>query len=498
MIDANAGRRLPSWILWAFAVLPLIGFWTTGLFDLDEGFYAAVVREMLNRGDFITPHYNGSPWFEKPILLYWLAAPTVALFGEMVGPRLPSVLCSLAVYAAVWNFGRRYLGELAGDIALLLVAGSLLFGVVGRLMMTDLPLVLFESLAFLCFWRSLTDGAKWRWIAAVCLGLSVLAKGPVGCAFFVLIAGITYWREPELRPGFRGGWLVGTMLFIAVVATWYVPAYLASGDVFVQKFLIEQNVGRFTGGDKAHTMHGIGAWIYYIPFLVLGSLPWVFSLFKAWPRGRAPEDAFLRFCARWAWVIFLFFSISAAKLPHYILPVIPPLALIVGAHAARVWHRRGHAELDWRVARVPFVSIVAVALITNLGTAWYYQGAPWAGKHLAAPHSEIHALTRFAVSKGQPIAVFQMPRRQVDRGTGGTKLQETSHPSVVFYAGKPVLSAETVDELTSIRDEKLVLTRTGRMNPSILQSIGEAGFSAEKVPTEFTAEFYEVWQLKPL
>ena len=94
--------------LWALtlllAALPLLGWWLYGLFDLDEGFYASVTGEMLRRGDWITPYFNGEPWFEKPILLYWFAAPSVALFGEAIGPRLPSIFASLGLYALVGIF----------------------------------------------------------------------------------------------------------------------------------------------------------------------------------------------------------------------------------------------------------------------------------------------------------------------------------------------------------------------------------------------------------
>ena len=88
---------LTYWKWWFFAALPLVGTWLYGLFDLDEGFYAAVTREMIIRGEWITPYYNGAPWFEKPILLYWLAKVTVMVFGDF-GARLPSILCNLAFY----------------------------------------------------------------------------------------------------------------------------------------------------------------------------------------------------------------------------------------------------------------------------------------------------------------------------------------------------------------------------------------------------------------
>src|SRR5580693_6722422 len=104
-IGKNKGGFPYAWL----AILPLLGWWLYGLFDLDEGFYAAVVAEMNRRGEWITPYFNGHPWFEKPVLLYWVAKPCLALFGGEFGIRLPSILASLATYAIIAWFGKRRL-----------------------------------------------------------------------------------------------------------------------------------------------------------------------------------------------------------------------------------------------------------------------------------------------------------------------------------------------------------------------------------------------------
>src|SRR5436305_1720172 len=100
---------------WLLAILPFVGFWTYGLFDLDEGFYGAVIAEMNRRGEWITPYFNGHPWFEKPILLYWLAKPCLMLFGQTIGPRLPSVLASIGLFAWVTRFTRNHFGDAAAQ-----------------------------------------------------------------------------------------------------------------------------------------------------------------------------------------------------------------------------------------------------------------------------------------------------------------------------------------------------------------------------------------------
>jgi len=338
----------------------------TGLFDLDEGFYGAVVAEMNRRGEWITPYFNGSPWFEKPILLYWLAKPCVAVFGNMIGPRLPSVLSAIGCFALVGGYVRRKVSDEAAALSVMVLGSSLLFVALSRLMMTDMPLALAFSGAMFAFWESLVGDARWRILTAALLGVAVLAKGPVALILFALIAGWTFYRERDIRPKFRGWWLTGTLAMAAVIASWYVPAYLANGHLFVQKFLIEQNVGRFTGGDQAHTIRAWWAYFLYIPILLLGMMPWsgwIFGAIRDDSKNRLEDGGFRRFLTAWAAIVFLFFSASSAKLPHYVLPVVIPLAALVGIHLA---------SSNWRkTLTLGFGWTVAVAIASNVGISWW-------------------------------------------------------------------------------------------------------------------------------
>lgn len=459
-----------------FAILPLLGWWATGLFDLDEGFYAAVVAEMNRRGEWITPYFNGHPWFEKPILLYWLAKPSVALFGEMVGPRLPSVLCTLGVYALVGAFVRRRMDDQVARLSVLLLASSLLVAVLGRLMMTDAPLLLALTAAYFTFWESLVGDRRWRIVSAACIGIGILAKGPVAALLFLPVVGWTFYREREMRPAFRGYWLVGVSLLLVVVATWYVPAYLANGQTFVQKFLIEQNIGRFTGGDAAHTL-GWKSLPAYIPIVFLGMFPWSLGIFAAWPRKAQPTDPLNRFLWTWAITIFLFFSISGAKLPHYILPVFPPLAILV----ARILVTRPWAE---PVARA---WCAALAIIANVGLGFWYG---------ASGQAEAHTLARYIRAQGGDVAVFQLPRRQKDRGTGGTKLQETSLPSLLLYLNGTAIEADKVSDLTDHPGNLWVFTRPGRISLPQLVEAGHAGRRLERIQGAPGGKNFELWRLR--
>ncbi|MDX2064644.1 MAG: glycosyltransferase family 39 protein, partial [Fimbriimonadaceae bacterium] len=318
-----------DWWPMLLAMLPLMGWWSTGLFDLDEGFYGAITAEMNRRGEWITPYFAGRPWFEKPILLYWLAKPCLWLLGPDVGPRLPSVLMSIATLGMTYAFARHQRDARTAELAVLILGGSLLFAGPGRMMLTDPTLVACLTAMVYAMWLAETD-ARWRPIAGAALGLSILAKGPVGVLLLIPWLAYLAWRDPQFRIGLANGRAIGWIGFAlaasAVTASWYLPAYLANGDAFVQGFLVEQNLRRFTGGDEAHTWRNPLNYLFFVPIFLLGMLP--FSLHISAAVRQAKSDRFLRAMLAWAVVVFLFFTVSGAKLIHYIMPMFPPLAIV--------------------------------------------------------------------------------------------------------------------------------------------------------------------------
>lgn len=494
------------------AVIPLLGWWLTGLFDLDEGFYAAVVAEMNRRGEWITPFYNGKPWFEKPILAYWLAKPALMLFGDSIGPRLPSVLCTVGTYLLIAGYLRRRVSENAAAWSVLILGSSLIFVAVGRMMMTDMPLVLAFTGAMLSFWESLVGDRRWRIVTAALLGVGVLAKGPVALILFVPIAGWTCWKQPSLRPAFKGYWLVGTAVLAAVIATWYIPVYMANGQLFVQKFLIEQNIGRFTGGDAAHSIKGAWTIILYLPVLLVGMMPWSGWVWKAWPKkppssfsadtsandleivsreseegGRGVEIlAFTKYLAAWAAIIFVFFSVSSAKLPHYVLPVFAPVAMLLGIYFAQKKPLDSVRHMAFPIAWTLFIAILA-----NAGILWWYQQSGQSEAHMFARYirdNSIHKVER-------SVAVFQVPKKEGRLTAGTLKLQETSLPSMLLYLDAIVNEADTPEEVVEGKSHWL-FTRKGRITDQIRADFARLGKPLQPIgPTGDNFEVYEVGSL---
>ncbi len=456
-LQSDFGRRTLVCLL--LCALPLLGFWATGLYDLDEGFYGAVTREMIWRSDFITPYYMGAPWFEKPILLYWLSVPSVLAFGEMVGPRLPSVLATLLTVWVLISFVRRERGDMPGLVTGFVYGTSLLVIAMGRLMTTDAILALFMVVLFTEFWRSINGEPRRRWGAAIALGFAVLAKGPVAGVFFLLIIGIAYWRLPQLRGGFKGNWIGPILAGLAVIALWYVPAYLANGDLFVQEFLIKQNIGRFRGGDEAHQTPFWTIPIFYPLVLLLAFLLPFIPAVKAGLFRREDDHPLIGYLWIWFGVIFVFFSISGSKLPHYILPAAAPLAILMGI-------------------RIGSRSDVALTRILIPAVTWAIFAAVLANGILIAEdqrNAGLHRVVKQVRSLPEPIIAYPVGRTE-SKTDISFEFAERSRPSIFFYMRQPggmIAGSEEFDR----QQPPFVLVTKQKEHERVEQQMTENGLS---------------------
>jgi 4-amino-4-deoxy-L-arabinose transferase-like glycosyltransferase len=480
---AEAKRERSYWIFtFLLASMPLLGWWLYGLFDVDEGFYAAVSGEMLRLGDWVTPYFNGRPWFEKPILLYWLAAPSIAAFGESIGPRLPSVLASLALYGLVGSAATRRLGAAAGRWAVAILATSPLMAILARMMMFDALFVLFLSASFFALYRSFGEGWKWRLLSGVALGVAILAKGPVALVFWIALTALTTWRQPTIRAsvldfGANAAAMAG---MLAAISLWYVPTYLANPNDFVREFLIEQNIGRFAGGDKAHAVPWYLHPIYFPVILGVGMIPWSWRIFEAWPKKietGEPRSGFLQFCAHWLLVVLVFFTISGSKLPHYILPALVPGAVLLARTMPQAFF--GLGTVAWSI-------LLAIGI--NFAGIRYYA---------SSGQKELHELSVWLRAQEGEVAVYQMGRRRSDRGSGSLQIQETSKPSIAFYLDRNYLESESLDELAARGKAVWILTRKGRIGPLEKLHMAKSGHRLTPGAPAIEQTQYEVYRLEP-
>jgi 4-amino-4-deoxy-L-arabinose transferase-like glycosyltransferase len=307
------------------------------LFEPDEGRYAQIPREMLTSGDWIVPTLQGEPYLEKPPLFYWLVMGCYAVFGfHDWAARLVPALAVQGCLVMTYLFGRRMLGERPAFWGALLLALMPGFVGMGRLLVLDGVLTFLVTLALFSGWRALEGPALqdgWWLTAAVACGLGVLTKGPI--ALVLLLAPV--WLQRRLAPtpariGLRG-WLKFAGVTLAVALPWYAVAAWRLPD-FVHDFFWVHNVQRFAEPFN----HDRPAW-FYVPVLLAGLGPLSFLLipFGRWlvlrdGAGRCPALGYLLLSAAWC---LLFFSLSGCKLPTYILPAFPPLALALGAWLAR-------------------------------------------------------------------------------------------------------------------------------------------------------------------
>jgi 4-amino-4-deoxy-L-arabinose transferase-like glycosyltransferase len=332
-----------------------------GFLGPDEPRYAAVAREMYLSGDYITPRLLGENWFEKPVLIYWGAALGYAIFGiGETGARLPSALgATLSVFLVYWA-GRRLFTRGIGLSGAVILATSIGFFGLARAASTDMPLTasLTAALSFFLVGNE-SSGASRRWYFYAfyaALGFGVLAKGPVAIVLpvFALVM-FLIWRGPG------GEWKKwhpeGIFITGLVAGPWYAAVTVANGMEFINVFILEHNLGRFTSDVYGHEQ----PFYFYLPVLLLMTFPWSFLLIPALRRrfGRNEQLILL-----WALAPLILFSLSGSKLPAYILPMLPPLALL----CAREVTRRD-SLLSYRIA-----AFAQAALWVAVGVAFGFFG----------------------------------------------------------------------------------------------------------------------------
>ena len=297
-----------------------------GLIGPDEPRYAAVAREMLMTGDYITPRLFGSPWFEKPPLMYWLAVIGFKIFGvNELGARFPSALSAAICVFLIYWCGRRLWDRTVGFLAALVIASSIGFFSFARAASMDMPLTACMTMALAFFLIAFNDSTprrrQWLYAFYAALGLGVLAKGPVAVLLPVLsLGGFLLLRGKW--DDWRSWYPKGLWITAAVSLPWFLLCTIMNGWQFIQVFIINQNFERFTS-----TVHGHQRPIYFFfPVLLLLTFPWTFLLISALRRRFGKNDHILLW---WAIVPFVFFSLSGSKLPGYILPMAPPIALLI-------------------------------------------------------------------------------------------------------------------------------------------------------------------------
>lgn len=350
------------------AAVFLSGLDTPGLYT-NEGRYAGVAWEMIERGDWVSPRLNGVPYFEKPPLLYWLVAASYKLFGvSETSARLPVALSALAGVLCTYGIGRILFTPRAGLLAALALATSFGYFIFARIILIDLLFTACVTAAFWCFLRGYLHPERRGSYLLVYLfsGLAVLAKGLLGLVIPGLViggvVGVTHdWKLlKELRLP------LGAVLFLAVAAPWHLAMGRANEEFFWFYF-VNEHVLRFL--NKRHLIDYAPLPLgLFLLMVLVWSFPWGLLLPFAGRQFIPPERDTRRGRAAWiipCWVIAVlgFFAITPARLEYYSLPVLPAFALWVG----RFWDDaladpKSNARVRWALAGLLVLSAGLIPL----------------------------------------------------------------------------------------------------------------------------------------
>lgn len=366
---AQAAPPLPRRVLILLAAVFLVVWFGNldyrKLIRPDEGRYAEIAREMAASGDWITPRLNGIKYFEKPPLQYWAGATSFRLFGEDEWTaRLWPALTGFFGVALVFFAGRRLFGPAAGLCSAVVLASSAGYVGIAHMNTLDMGLTFFMTATLIAFLLARQPGAdartgrNWMLVAWAAAALAVLSKGLVGVVLPAAVLALYMAIERDFALLRRLHWGAGGAIFLAIAAPWFVLVQLANPE-FASFFFVREHFDRFL--TQVHRR--VEPWWYFLPMLAIGMWPWLTvlppAMARAWRRADEAADFHpARFLLIWTAFIFVFFSLSSSKLPSYILPIFPALALLAGATLARTPPR----VLAWHA--VP--SVIAGAIIAAI------------------------------------------------------------------------------------------------------------------------------------
>lgn len=351
--------------------------WALGnraLWHPDEGRYVEIPREMVASGDYVTPRLNGVKYFEKPALFYWLQASAIKVFGLQewamrLWPVLFSIMGCLAVYAA----GRKLYDRRTGLLAVAVLATSPLYYILGRTITLDMAVSTLLTLALLAFLLGTHEAVgvsrrNYFWTFYALAALATLTKGLIGIVIPAMVIGawialLNEWRllKSIYLPS-------GLILFLLIAAPWHVAASQANPE-FAQFYFVHEHFQRYFS--KVHDRYQ-PAW-FFVPVLVAGFYPWTAylaqALGKAWPAWRTRhENRAALFLILWAVLVLAFFSFSGSKLIPYILPIMPPLALLTARyltqHADPILSTRLYAGA-WVLLALGLILTAALVLLPD-------------------------------------------------------------------------------------------------------------------------------------
>ncbi len=349
----------------------LLGLGSPALYDPHESLYAEIARDMVVRGDWLTPHLNGTRYLDKPPLFYWLIAISYTVFGvSEFSARLPIALAGLGGVLVTWGIGRHLFDARSGALAGLVLTTSVGYFVFSRQLLPDMIFACFTTLSFYGFLRAGENDRAWEpWnlLAFAGLALAVMTKGFVGLFPLVVLAtyGLLSGNLDALR-GLTSLW--GGLLFIVLIVPWHLIMGWQHEGYFWHYFVNEHFL-RFLGQRHPLDFVSLPLPIFFL-VLFLWLLPWspylALALPRQWPQLGKPltrEAAGNLLLFLWASLFLLFFAMSRARLPQYCLPAMPALALLIGSSLNRRYRGSVPSTTGLLIATAVSMLLPALALL---------------------------------------------------------------------------------------------------------------------------------------
>ncbi|MGH9765802.1 MAG: ArnT family glycosyltransferase [Blastocatellia bacterium] len=363
--------------------------WNPSLQDDADAAHAEAAREIVERGDWVTLHINGVRYLEKAPLLYWAVALSYKIFGVTeFATRLPLALGAMLLVAAVYYFGRWMGGARAGFYSGLAMCSGLGVYLFTRIMIPEVILSFFLTVAFYFFLKVYFGelDTRWAYLFYACMAAAVLTKGLIGIVFpggvlFIFVLLTNGWKRLwRMRP------ISGALLFLLIAAPWHALAIWRNDNFFWFYFINEhflRYLGRRYPADY-DTVPIASFWLLHLVWLFPFSVFLPLALRRArdlW-RPVEREDQLRLFVWLWALVVIGFFSFSTRQ-EYYTFPAFPALALLAGAGLAR-----GEEEKSrWAVAGQGLLAILGVAAGATLGYLL------WVSRHVTPAADISQALT---------------------------------------------------------------------------------------------------------
>jgi 4-amino-4-deoxy-L-arabinose transferase-like glycosyltransferase len=550
----------------ALLTLPFLG--TPSLWDLDEGVNAQTAREMRDANTWVIPTFNFQLRTAKPVMLYWLERFSYSAFGlSEWSARLPSALAGFLSVLLIYELGRRMFGRATGLLAGLILPSVAQFAMLTHAATPDSTLLACNLLAFLLFWSGHLNGSRTWWrTMAIGSALGFLTKGPIGVVLPGIVVAWYFAWNGELRRLFSVRFFLSAFIFALIAGPWYGIVSSETRGEWLKAFIAKENVDRFLNPMDRHE----GFPGYYLAVMTVMYSPWsafLIPLFwygykgakhpgnafwqrlvswrkKAVPSGEngetetagaslrpvASEELPItvranRFLLCWIFTYLLFFSVAATRLPNYILPIYPAMAILT-ARFLIGWRDGTFSVPAWLpkavVGGMTSVGVITVALLVAADVFFFPGMGVWAvlglipiagaiGMGRSLGRADRSAFIRWATvcsiafmglmvifpvwsveGSKAPKELVRMsgvanPKRDIRLGNFEWML-----PSVVFYSGREVKalpSPEKAAEFLAVPTPGYLFVTEAQWNESIAAKV--------KVPCRIVARHYDFLEHGP-